>query len=89
MDIGADFKERGRRIRVWGVFSREYRNMAICAVYIFLYMANPKRWDESVFPLLLVLEITLTYLSVRAAPATTLLLHRYRLDPQVCPTKPL
>jgi hypothetical protein len=48
MDVRTDLSKRRCGIRMWSILSGKDRNMAICAVYVFLYMANPKKWDESV-----------------------------------------
>jgi hypothetical protein len=33
---------------MWNVFASEDWDIAICAVYVFLYTTNPIEWDKSV-----------------------------------------
>jgi len=51
MDISTDICERRVGIRMWNVFSSEDWDIAICAMYVLFYTANPIEWDKSViFP---------------------------------------
>ena len=48
MDIGANISERRIGIRVGNIFPREYWNIAVCSVYVFLYTTNPIEWEKLV-----------------------------------------
>jgi hypothetical protein len=46
MDIGAGIGKWGIGIWMWNVFAREDGDVAICSMYIFLYMADPIEWGK-------------------------------------------
>ena len=48
MHIGANIREWRVRVWVWNVLALEKRNMSVCPVHIFLYMADSQQWDTSV-----------------------------------------
>lgn len=46
VDIGACVSKWRIGIRMWNIFACEDWDVAICSVYIFLYMADPIEWGK-------------------------------------------
>lgn len=47
VNIGTSFRKRRVRVRVGNVLAGEDGDIAICAMYVFLYTTDPIEWDKS------------------------------------------